>query len=244
MTEPVLTWDKDGLPHSVLFDDKYFCKENGYEETLYVSCGGNRLQERFSQLNPDVPGTFTIVEAGFGTGLNFCCAFKIWQDMAPKSWTLNFISLDKYPVSTDQLSRALSLWPLLEQQRRILATHYVPASEGIKEFYFQESNVRLTIVFEDVLKALEMMHTLKLAHPGADAIFFDGFAPAKNPDMWHEDVFGGMAKLSKQDTTFATFTVAGWVRRGLESKGFTIHKAKGYGTKKHILIGTFKGLPK
>ena len=101
MKSPVLTWDEDGFPHSVLFDDKYFCKENGYEETLFVSCGGNRLQERFANLDPAHKGVFTIIETGFGTGLNFCCAWKLWQAHAPPAWKLFFISLDKYPISTN-----------------------------------------------------------------------------------------------------------------------------------------------
>ncbi len=228
------------MPHSVVFDDKYFCKENGYEETLYVSCEGNSLKERFSKLDPSRSGTFTIIETGFGTGLNFSCAWSIWDKYAPQSWTLHFISLELYPISTEQLTRALSLWPALAKYKDALSAQYKPYSEGIKDFYFNDVRVHLTIVFDHVIAALRKIKEEGVSTQGADAWFMDGFAPSKNPEMWTDAVFEGMARLSRKGTTLATFTVAGFVRRGLESQGFEVRKIKGYGTKKHVLVGVFK----
>lgn len=243
MTDPVLIWDENGLPHSVNFDDKYFCKENGYEETLYVSCQGNRLSDRFQALNPSREGIFTIIETGFGTGLNFCCAWKVFEENAPKSWKLRFISLEKFPISNEQLLRALSLWPLLETYKLKLAAQYQPSSlNNTKEWQFDEGRIQLVIVFDDVLKALKIMDDKNMAPQGADAWFLDGFAPAKNPEMWADRVYQAMALLSRPGiSTLATFTVAGFVRRGLDAAGFRVEKWLGYGIKKHVLIGTYKG---
>lgn len=235
-----LRWDDQGLPHSVFFDDKYFCKENGYEETLYVSCQGNKLQERFQSLDPTKSGTFTIIETGFGTGLNFCCAWSVWDQYAPKSWTLHFITLELYPLLTEELGRALSLWKPLEKYRAQLVRHYQPKVDTIDHLLLDDGRVKLTIVFDDILKALATMHNQGLSPGKADAWFLDGFAPSKNPLMWADQVYQGMARLSKPGTTLATFTVAGFVRRGLEASGFEVFKQQGYGTKKHILTGIFK----
>ena len=114
-------WDESGMPHSVVFDDKYFCRDSGYEEALYVACGGNHLRERFMALDPLVKGEFTIIETGFGTGLDFCCAWQLWENCAPASWTLHFISVELYPLSADQILRALSLWPCLSPHKEQLA---------------------------------------------------------------------------------------------------------------------------
>jgi tRNA 5-methylaminomethyl-2-thiouridine biosynthesis bifunctional protein len=57
--------------------------------------------------------------------------------------------------------------------------------------------------------------------------------------MWSEEVFKGIATLSKPGTTFSTFTVAGIVRRGLEAQGFVVQKIPGHGKKKQILQGYF-----
>ena len=67
------------------------------------------------------------------------------------------------------------------------------------------------------------------------AWFLDGFSPAKNPDMWSDEVFAQLAKLSAPNARLATFTVAGQVRRGLEDVGFTVLKKPGFGRKRERL---------
>ncbi len=67
--------------------------------------------------------------------------------------------------------------------------------------------------------------------------FLDGFAPAKNPDMWTQNLFNAMARLARPGSTLATFTSAGFVRRGLQDAGFTMQKRKGFGRKREMLCG-------
>ena len=124
MAAPLIKWDSQGTPFSVVFDDMYFCAVNGYEDALYIFCGGNRLEERFKKLDPTVKGVFTIVETGFGTGLIFCVAWKLWNELAPASWTLNFLSIEKYPLLVTELEQALSVWPIIKPQADELAASY------------------------------------------------------------------------------------------------------------------------
>lgn len=236
-----IRWDYRGLPHSVAFNDKYFCTDNGYEETLYVSCQGNQLQERFSKLDPQKLGTFTIIETGFGLALSFCTLWQLWDQCAPSSWKLHFISIELYPVAVEDLSRALAIWPMLSDYKEALVAQYQPSEGGVKDFYFERGQVFLTIVFEDVLNALSHIHEKAIAPNGADAWFLNGFAPFKNPKMWSDEVFQKMAPLSRKGTTLSTFTVAGFVRRGLEASGFVVERIKGHGKKKQILTGFFGG---
>ncbi len=235
----MIRWDIHGVPYSTIFNDKYFCTQNGYEESLYVSCQGNNLKQRFSELDPGIKGTFTIIETGFGTGLSFCCAWQLWQQWAPVSWMLQFISIELYPLSNDDLNRALSLWPPLLAYKQTLSAQYRPFSNGTKHFYFDNRRVHLTIVFDDVVAALKEIYQQGMVSCGADAWFLNGFSPFSNPRMWTAEVFKGMALLSRQGTTLATFTVAGFVRRGLEANGFVVERIPGYGKKKTVLIGSF-----
>ena len=92
-----LDWLNDN-PASSDYGDIYFSNQDGLAETDYVFLQHNRLAERFSQLNPAEPGSFTIAETGFGTGLNFLAAWQLWRQHAPASWTLNFISVEKHPL--------------------------------------------------------------------------------------------------------------------------------------------------
>lgn len=232
-------WDSEGLPRSSKFDDKYFCRDHGYEEAVYVNCESNNLRERFLALDPSASGIFTVLETGFGTGLDFCCVWQMWDVYAPKSWTLNFVSLELYPLTREEIDRALSLWPMLAVYKQKLVVQYKPVLGGIGTMCFDDGYVRLSIVFDDILAALKVMKDKSLIPFGADAILLDGFGPAKNPQMWTQAVFDGVALLSRPGTTLSTFTVAGAVRRGLQAAGFEVERIKGHGKKNQILVGEF-----
>jgi len=239
MPSPLIKWDSQGTPFSVEFDDMYFCAVNGYEDALYIFCGGNKLEERFKGLDPKIKGVFTIVETGFGTGLTFCVAWKLWKEYAPASWTLNFLSIEKFPLSAAEIERALSVWTMIKPQAEELSASYQVPFDKVGVYNLDQGRVKLTVFFEDIFFGLEKIFNEASAGVGADALFLDGFSPAKNPEMWTEKVFAGLARLSKSGTTLATFTVAGWVRRGLESQGFKIQKVTGYGCKNEMLQGSF-----
>jgi tRNA 5-methylaminomethyl-2-thiouridine biosynthesis bifunctional protein len=229
-----LRWDEKGLPHSVDFNDKYFCEDNGYEESQYIFSGGNNLKERFSGLLKDE--TFVIGETGFGTGLNFLCAWELFESTAPSQAKLHYISLDQFPLSPDDLKRALGLWPQLKSYATELVLQYPKIDRHNLSVTFESGRITLTLIFDHVLNALARMRESTTT---IDAWFLDGFAPSKNTDMWSVDVFKGLASLSKPKTTIATFTVAGHVRRGLMEAGFVMTKAPGYGKKLQMLKGIY-----
>ncbi len=228
-----IIWDERGLPHSVAFNDKYFCEQNGYAESLYTFCGGNRLIERFQKLGSE---TFVIGETGFGTGLSFLSAWQIFEKHAGPDSRLHFISIEKFPLTVMDLKRSLSVWKDLDGEAAQLGGRYEDLCRS-GEAQFLEGRIRLTLISTDVLNALDTMQKNAYA---IDAWFLGGFAPAKNPEMWAPEVFKKMATVSHHGTSLATFTCAGHVRRGLGEQGFRVEKAKGFGTKKHMLRGVKK----
>lgn len=238
MSEPEkfshITWDDHGLPRSVIYDDKYFCTENGLLESEYVFCGGNRLRERFTRLSDS--DVFTIGETGFGTGLNFLTAWKLWRESAPVSACLRFFSFDRYPLSQAELARSLGSWPSLSGEAAELVAQYRPEEGTVQTLSFDDGRVVLTLCFDDVLNALDRFRDERCT---VNAWFLDGFAPSKNPEMWSDDVFRRMAVLSAEGTTVSTFTVAGFVRRGLNACGFRTTKPAGFGRKRQMLEGVF-----
>ena len=106
---------------------------------------------------------------------------------------------------------------------------------GLKEFDYEDGRIRLSIYFGDMNDAICDIKE------EVNAWFLDGFAPAKNPDMWSNTLFENMARLSVEGTTFATFTAAGIVRRGLEASGFHVEKVKGFGRKRDMIKGHYIG---
>ncbi|QJD57721.1 bifunctional tRNA (5-methylaminomethyl-2-thiouridine)(34)-methyltransferase MnmD/FAD-dependent 5-carboxymethylaminomethyl-2-thiouridine(34) oxidoreductase MnmC [Pseudomonas sp. gcc21] len=230
-----LAWADDGQPFSVEFDDVYFSRESGLEETRHVFLQHNALPERWAQLRDTA--RFCIAETGFGTGLNFLCAWQLWDSLAPAGARLHFVSTEKYPLSLIDMQRALALWPELEPWSAQLLAQYSDLAKGWQHFSLADGRVTLTLLVGDLLETLPQLEA------SVDAWFLDGFAPAKNPDMWQQPLYDQMARLSSPGATVATFTSVGAVRRGLQAAGFNMRKVKGFGRKREMLAGTFVQVP-
>ncbi|BBM02746.1 hypothetical protein [Microbulbifer sp. GL-2] len=119
-----IEWREDGQPLSRAYDDIYFSTASGLEETRYVFLQQNSLTERWAELAEN--SIFTIGETGFGTGLNFLATWELWQKTAPMSARLHFISVEKFPLQSQDLSRALELWPQLQPFCQQLINNYPP----------------------------------------------------------------------------------------------------------------------
>ncbi|WP_339493584.1 bifunctional tRNA (5-methylaminomethyl-2-thiouridine)(34)-methyltransferase MnmD/FAD-dependent 5-carboxymethylaminomethyl-2-thiouridine(34) oxidoreductase MnmC [Pseudomonas sp. RA_105y_Pfl2_P56] len=230
-----LDWDEQGRPRSRVFDDVYFSDQSGLDETRYVFLEQNRLAERFTAL--PAHGHLAIGETGFGTGLNFLCAWQLFEQHAPVGARLHFVSVEKYPLSPADLKRALALWPELKPLADQLLTHYVAIHQGFQRITLANGRVTLTLLIGDALEQLPQLDAQ------IDAWFLDGFAPAKNPQMWTAELFAELARLAAPGSTISTFTSTGWVRRLLNAAGFKMKRTPGIGHKWEILRGEFLGWP-
>ena len=227
MTDPMLQW-RDGQPWSARFDDRYFSSDSGLDETRHVFLQGNRLPERFAALRPGE--LLRIGETGFGTGLNFVVSRMLFEQCAPAGARLVFRSVERWPLAPQDLRAALALWPTLRPCADELLLHWAQAPAAAQAWDF--GAVRLKLDIADVAQALP-------AWPDAqvDAWFLDGFAPAKNPQMWIDAVLAQVARASKPGATLATYTSAGQVRRGLQAVGFNMQRVPGHGRKRQMLVG-------
>jgi tRNA 5-methylaminomethyl-2-thiouridine biosynthesis bifunctional protein len=256
-----LNWDAQGQPKSEEFDDFYFNTDSGIDESRYVFINPTQLPQRWL----DHKGSFTILETGFGTGLNFILTWLEWitfqssktetvnnnkcisnKDISNKenalsnnphnqhvSNHLHFISIEKFPLDKAHIAQALALFPQLAHLTDQLITEYPLLIKGFHSLQFKDHNMTLTLIFDDISSALP-----QLTGP-VDAWYLDGFAPAKNPDMWTDTLYSSMARLSRANTSMATFTAAGDVRRSLSACGFKLNKVPGFGMKRQMMHGTF-----
>lgn len=230
-----LDWDDQGRPYSRVFDDVYFSDKSGLEETRYVFLEQNNLRERFAALADG--GRLVIGETGFGTGLNFLCAWQLFEQHAVAGARLHFVSVEKYPLNPPDLQRALALWPELKPFADQLLAQYVAIHQGFQRLILDNGRVTLTLLIGDALEQLPQLDAQ------IDAWFLDGFAPAKNPDMWTAELFAELARLAAPGSTISTFTSTGWVRRLLNAAGFKMKRTPGIGHKWEILRGVFLGWP-
>lgn len=222
MTEKNITWREDNTPQSNIFDDIYYLPETGLEESKTVFLEG--IDAPLIWQNKKI---FRIGELGFGTGLNFLVTLKTWLETTHDDQKLHFISTEKYPLSKDDVEKAVH-WSELQSVLSVFLEEY--PNEKLELF---GGRVTLEILFGDSLETLSQTQTKM------DAWYLDGFAPSKNPDMWSDALFGEVARLSKRGAKLATFTAAGFVRRGLIDQGFQMVKRPGFGYKREMLCGTF-----
>ena len=224
-----ISWNEDGQPISAEFDDVYFNTISGIEESNYVFIEQNDLPRRFAAMPEH--GTFTIAETGFGSGLNFLCAWQCFLEHAPKTAQLNFLTVEKFPMTQEDFSRALALWPELKDKADALVQNYPASLSGFHRRSFEDGRVRLTLMIDDV------HNTLPQINGQVNAWFLDGFAPSKNPQMWQPELFQNIAEKSAPGATYATFTVARMVRLGIKEMGMTMTRVPGYGKKREMIHG-------
>jgi len=181
-----------------------------------------------------------VAESGFGTGLNFLTLWQMFDQFhaAHPDATLqrlHFISFEKFPLTAHDLRLAHQHWPELAPWAEQLQAQWPPHLGGCHRLLLDGGRVTLDLWLGDINELTDKLDDSM--NQKVDAWFLDGFAPAKNPDMWSQHLFNAMARLARPGATLATFTSAGFVRRGLQESGFTMQKTKGFGRKRDMLVG-------
>lgn len=225
-----LNFAPDGTPRSTDYGDVYHTAAGGLEQARQVFMAGCGLPERWQGRK-----RFTILETGFGLGLNFLATWAAWRADPARSQELHFVSTEKHPFSAADLAVLHRAWPelapLADELRRawpdlLPGTHRLHLGSGA-----DGDRVTLTLLFGDALATLPQLQAR------VDAIYLDGFSPAKNPELWSPQVFYPLARLAAPGARIATWSVAGAVREGLARAGFHVDKVPGFGTKRERLVG-------
>ena len=206
------------VPFSIQFDDPYYSADNGLAEAQHVFLSGNGLPKRFS---PE----FQIAELGFGTGLNLLVALAAWRKSGVKG-ILHFTSFEAFPLTPEQMIKSHEAFPELKKLAIELASHW-------------GNTVTLPDLKFDLILG-DARDTLPAWPQKADAWFLDGFSPSKNPELWEPTLMTDVAHHTKAGGSCATYTAAGFVRRGLQKAGFAITRTPGFGRKRHMTQGTMQ----
>ena len=206
------------VPFSIQFDDPYYSADNGLAEAQHVFLSGNGLPKRFS---PE----FQIAELGFGTGLNLLVALAAWRKSGVKG-ILHFTSFEAFPLTPEQMIKAHEAFPELKKLAIELASLW-------------GNTITLPDLKFDLILG-DARDTLPAWPQKADAWFLDGFSPSKNPELWEPTLMTDVAHHTKAGGSCATYTAAGFVRRGLQKAGFAITRTPGFGRKRHMTQGTMQ----
>lgn len=213
-----LDWRDGAVPVSRRFDDPYFSLADGLAETRHVFLAGNGLPARFHD-------GFTIAELGFGTGLNLLATL-----LACGAHRVRYTSFEAFPMSAPEMDRALKAFPEAHA-----AAGPLLAAWACGERRFALGPIAVDIVMGDARE------TLPVWEGRADAWYLDGFSPAKNPELWSDEMMAEVARHTAPGGSFATYSAAGHVRRALAAAGFAVERLPGHGRKRHMSAGRMPG---
>ena len=221
----------DGLPYSSSYGDRFF-QADALQEIKDVFILPNNLPERFNNSHE-----LTIGELGFGFGLNFFVTAMIWNQTKGQSSTatLNYLSIEEALPSKQEISKVLESFPELQEIGEYFLSHYSPIHNDMQRIELPGLNIRLTLIQNNAELALQNL--LGFSNNLIDAWYLDGFNPSKNQAMWSSSITQLIVLLSSSEATFGTFTSAGFVKRNFTKFGYSVTKVKGFGKKRHKLIG-------
>lgn len=214
---------------SDVFGDVYFSRAGVIAESRHVFLDAVGLPSCVEGRS-----SYTLAELGFGTGTNFLLAWDAWERATPPKGCLHYVSVEGFPLDIDVLAHVHENTPLADKARA-LANVYPPQVPGFHRRRLAGGRISLTLLFGDAAALLPELTAQ------VDGWFLDGFAPAKNPDMWSDEVLDQVARLSVEGTRLGSFTAAGVVRRGLAARGFEVEKRAGYGKKRECIQAHFVG---
>ena len=172
-----------------------------------------------------------ILEIGFGTGLN---AFLTSLEAKKDNRSIFYTTIEKYPLDMETIK-------LLDYPELI-------ASEESELFYSIHNagwNSPQTISGNFTIEKIEGDFTEYRFRNGYDIIYFDAFAPEKQPEMWNQTLFNNLYEVLNDDGILTTYCAKGAVRRMLQEAGFIVERLPGPpGGKREILRGTKKATDK
>src|SRR4051812_44188889 len=213
---------RDATPYSPEFGDVYHSAAGALSQAQHVFLAGNELPQRWARLE-----RFVILETGFGFGLNFLATWRAWKDDPQRPRRLHYVAIEKHPFILADLRTLHEAYPEVHDEAPALHAAWPPLVSGSHRL--ELGDVVLTLFFADIA----ILRDLRLE---ADAVYLDGFAPAKNPDMWTHQVMRALSRVSAEGATVATWSVAGPVREALQATGFAVEKCPGFGGKREMLV--------
>lgn len=222
-----LAFAADGTPYSETYGDVYHSASGGLEQARHVFLAGNGLPHRWAGQRQ-----FTILETGFGQGLNFLATWQAWKDDPNRPPRLHYLAVEKHPFTASDLATLHARYPEIDSVATELRCQWPELTAGFHRLEFDGGAVALTLAFGEAIACIPQF----VASP--DAIYLDGFSPAKNPELWSVPLLREIAWIAAPGASAATWAVAAQVRDNLAAAGFSWRKADGYATKREMLVAT------
>lgn len=217
--EVILTKDGSHTIHIPGMNVTYHSVNGAIRESTHVFIDSGL---KFCKGGADRPGSITILEAGFGTGLNALLTLISTENSGQK---VHYYTLELHPLTEEEF-KSLNYCEQLNQHR-------------LKTFFEKlhgcdwEKDIPLTPLFT-IHKALQSILHFSMKGP-FDLVYFDAFAPASQPELWTKNVFDSLIQVMSSGALLVTYCSKGDVRRAMLAAGFKVEKLPGPPGKREIL---------
>lgn len=234
--DPTVVWDAQGTPRSPRFGDIY--RSQGLDGLGGLAQSRHVFLQGCGLLGPHAEWQnrphWTILETGFGLGLNFLATWAAWRADPQRPRILHFLSVEAFPVTAEDLLRSAAPWPELQPLAEELARHWWGMMDGVHRLRLDNAHVLLTLGIGAAAQRLPQLNGM------ADSVFLDGFSPEVNAEMWSNATLSQVAEHCHPGTRLSTWCVSRSVRDALTDVGFDVHRVPGLPPKRHALTACYR----
>ena len=205
-------------------NEHYHSTHGAIQESMHVFIDAGLRHCTKSEIN--------VLEIGFGTALN---AFLTLLEAEKTSKKVDFTSLELYPLSKDDAGK-LNYAELTDPSKK-------NGFKKLHEVEWEKWN-QITLYFSLLKMQVDFSNPSDFYPENKfDVIFFDAFAPEKQPEMWTQEIFDKIYTVSSENAILTTYCAKGIVRRMLQTAGFVAERLPGPPGKREILRAIKKNKP-
>lgn len=215
----IITDDQSHSLYSERFKATYHSTRGAVSECkhVFIQNGLQRVKEQFNL------GEISILEIGFGTGLN---AFETYLFAKEQNLKINYHTIEAYPILMEDVLKLNYINEFSEYDRNVFYQLHELEWNKVNEltdfFYFNKQKVLLE----------EFVSSEKF-----NLIYFDAFSPSEQPELWSEVVFKQMFDLLENNGTLVTYCAQGQMKRNLKTVGFKVQSLTGALGKREMTRG-------
>ncbi|TYA86828.1 tRNA (5-methylaminomethyl-2-thiouridine)(34)-methyltransferase MnmD [Seonamhaeicola marinus] len=228
--EIIITADGSSTIHIPEWNEQYHSKHGAIQEAYHVFIkhglhyifNSEHSGSAQDELHEESLNTLSILEIGFGTGLN---ALITYVESGKLKIPINYVGVEGYPVSSEEITKLNYADELNVEASVFKELHYSTWEEE-----YQISDTFTLTKQEKFFDEIEDKEQFNL-------IYFDAFGARVQPELWTEAIFKKMFEALKDDGVLVTYSAKGSVRRAMQSVGFMVEKLPGPPGKREMLRG-------